>query len=111
MIAYAPYQRAFLSQAPAPSEALLAQLLKAQEDIARIIANIPPGSVDQAKMATLRAKMDQCIALGPTTEALKCLTDLRASVVAASPVAAPVWPWIAGGVAAAGLAALLLFSK
>ena len=118
MIAYAPFRRPLLGQAVAPSDELLGQLLKLQGEVGTAIQRIPPGSVDQVRTIAINRKLDQCIALGPTNEAIKCLTDLRADVQTLSPggytgpTPAPlVWPWIAGGLALAGVGAWLLFSK
>lgn len=128
MISYAPFHgyasRPFLAQAEGPSDALLIQLIGLQAEIAALITDIPQGTVDRARVDALTKKVTECQTLGPTTEAVKCLTDLRSEIQAlrkgtplpsvprpVAPSAAPVWPWIVGGVAVAGAAALLIFSK
>lgn len=116
MIAYRP----FLAQAPAavPNDATLYQLIQIQKEIGMLIDGISKGSVDPAKIADIQKKLDACAALGPTPEAVTCLLAIQSEIQALSsaavppvPAAAPVWPWIVGGLAVAGVAGYLIFAK
>lgn len=111
MIAYTPLRKPFLGQAAAPSDQLLTQLLGLQGEIKTILAAIPPGSVDQARIDGIKKKLDQCIAFGPTAEGLKCFMDLRVEVQSLATAPKPLWPWIIGGAAVVGVAAFLLSQK
>lgn len=116
MIAYRP----FLAQAPAtvPNDQTLYQLIQIQKEIGMLIDGISKGSVDPAKIADIQKKLDACAALGPTPEAVTCLLAIQSEIQALSsaavppvPAAAPVWPWIVGGLAVAGVAGYLIFAK
>ena len=120
MIAYAPFRaqtsRPFLSQAPVTAmpaaplateqQDILTKLMALQKDISGLIDTIPKGSVAAGQVAAIQKKLDACQALGPTAPAIDCLTAIKADLQGISEIknpSAPVWPWIVGGLAAAGI--------
>jgi hypothetical protein len=97
----------------APTQEHLPKLVELQKQISALIDTIPKGSVAQSKVDALQKTLDECLALGPTAGAVQCLSLVKAELEvlseSAKAAAAPDWPLIVGGVAAAGLVGWLLF--
>lgn len=91
---------------------ITAQITAIQKEIGTLCDSFTAGSVDPKVVQNLQTKLSECGALGATPDAVKCLIDLREQVknVQVS-TAAPVWPWVAGGLMAAAGAGYFLLGK
>lgn len=112
MNAYGTIHRRFLGQT---QDQNLQQMIDIQKRINALADSAPHGTIPKEKLDAITQRLDQCRASAGTAQGVQCALQVEADfkalvAAAAAPSSPPAWPWIAGGVVAVGIAALLLSS-
>lgn len=109
MNAYGAAYRRALGQT---QDQYLQQMIDIQKRINALADSVPPGTISKEQRDSITQRLDQCRASAGTPQGVQCAlqaeAEFKALIEANRP--APVWPWIAGGAVAIGIAALLLSS-
>jgi hypothetical protein len=90
----------------------LQQMIDIQKRINALADSVPPGTIPQDQIDSIMKRLDQCRASAGTPQGVQCALQAEAEFKALVEAnrRGPLWPWIAGGAVAVGLATLLLSS-
>jgi hypothetical protein len=107
----AALDRRFLGQT---QDQNLQQMIDIQKRINALADSVPPGTISKEQLDSVTKRLEQCRASAGTPQGVQCAlqaeAEFKALVEAHRPSAPSVWPWVVGGAAAIGIAALLLSS-